>query len=236
MLTCEEIAVQAMARVSELTDTYSKSRTLMYRRIGVRQQQLVLAATEANQDYFGTVATGTVDHASGDRVDLADIADPVPTPEQVQRIEVEATDGNPAAPPIGKEIAVVPIGDVDAEDPPRATLRRQILKGVGTDLLHVDVVRVYYARQPMSYGPTHRNEITEIPTPHDELLVVDLALFLLNGARGIEKDERDRAVAQLASEEAGLLEGFRLHVAHSIPMTSRFVRPPAAPRKEDNDA
>lgn len=236
MLTCEEIAVLAMARVSEVTDTFPKSRALMYRRIGVRQQQLTLAATEANQDYFGTVAVGTVDHGAGDRVDLADIADPVPSPEQIQKIEVETTDGDPAAPVIGKEIAIVPIGDVDAEDPPRATLRRQILKGVGADLMHVNSVRVYYARQPASYGPTSALIVTELPTPHDELLVVDLAQYLLTSARGIERTERDGALARLASEEAGLLEGFRLHVAHSIPMTSRFVRPPAAPRKEDNDA
>jgi len=230
MLTCDAIADLAIERVSEFTKTYPKSRASMFRRIGVRQQQLVLVATDANQDYYGVVSTANVDHASGDRVDLADIADPVPTPEQIQRVEVNAISGG--GPAIGTNIAIVPLGDLNAEDAPRATLRHQILKGVGADLALVNEIRVYYALMPKAYLATDGATATEIPAPHDELLVVDLAMWLVNAARGIDPTERDKALGQLANEETGLLEGWKLHVERSIPMTSRFTRPPHAARKE----
>lgn len=231
MLTCEEIAVLAMARVSELTDTFPKSRALMYRRIGVRQQQLFLAATEANHEYYGVAASATLD--TNGRADLRDIADPVPSFEQVQKVEVYTTDGNPAAPAIGTEISIVPLGDLNADDPPRATLRDMVLRQVGTDLAHVTELLVHYGRLPDSYDATDADTATELPTPHDELLVVDLAIYLLNAARGMDEDQRQKAIAQLANEETGLLTGWQTHIEHSIPVTSRFTRPPHAPREEE---
>ncbi len=231
MLTCEEIAVLAMARVSELTDDYAKSRALMYRRIGVRQQQLFLTATEANHDYFGVAASATID--GNGRADLRDIADPVPSFEQIQKIEVYATDGNAAAPAIGTEISIVPLGDLNADDPPRATIRDMVLRQVGTDLAHVTEILVHYGRLPDNLTEDDADTETEIPTPHDELLVVDLAQWLLNGARGLDEDDRQKAIAQLASEESGLLTGWATHIEHAIPTTSRFTRPPHAPREED---
>jgi hypothetical protein len=230
-LTLEEIAVLAMARASEFTDTYPKARSLMYRRIGLRQQQLFAIATDANQDYYGAAASATLD--VNKRADLQDIAAPVPTPEQIQRIEVYATDGNPAAPAIGTEIALVPLGDLVAEDPPRATLRDLLFAQVGTDLAHVTDILVYYARVPASYAPTDGAIEVEIPAPYDELLVIDLTLDLIRSSRGLDAAIRTEAIQLLTAEESGLVSGWQTHVMHAVVTSSRFARPPGAVRDED---
>jgi hypothetical protein len=230
-LTLEEIAVLAMARASEFTDTYPKARSLMYRRIGLRQQQLFAIATDANQDYYGAAASATLD--VNKRADLQDIAAPVPTPEQIQRIEVYATDGNPAAPAIGTEIALVPLGDLVAEDPPRATLRDLLFAQVDTDLAHVTDILIYYARVPASYAPTDGAIEVEIPAPYDELLVIDLTLDLIRSSRGLDAAIRTEAIQLLTAEESGLVSGWQTHVMHAVVTSSRFARPPGAVRDED---
>jgi hypothetical protein len=230
-LTCEEIAVLALARASEFTDAYPKARSLMYRRIGVRQQQLFALASELNQDFYGSAASATLDAQK--RADLQDIAAPVPTPEQIQRVEVYATDGNAAAPAVGTEIAIVPLGDLNAEDPPRATLRDLLLTQVGTDLAHVTDILVHYARVPQSYAPTDGDTAVEMPAPYDELLVIDLTLWLVRAARGLNEQIRAEAVTLLTAEESGLVDGWQTHVEHAIVTSSRFARPPGAARDED---
>lgn len=229
MLTYEEIAVLAMARVSEFTDTFPKSRSLMYRRIGVRQQQLFAAATESNHDFYGTAASAVLESGMAD---LRDIDLPVDSPEQIQKIEVFAVGAAPVY-PVGTEISIVPLGDLDAEDPPRATLRDLLLKGVGSDLDTVTEILVHYARQPaLPDADEDGTTTTEIPSPHDELLVVDLALYLIRSARGVDQAARTEALTLFAGEEEGLLQGWQTHIEHSIPTSARFSRPPHAPREE----
>ncbi|MGH3428478.1 MAG: hypothetical protein ACRDQZ_13075 [Mycobacteriales bacterium] len=221
----------AMARVSEFTDTYPKSRMLMYQRIGLRQQQLFAIATESNQDYFGSAASAPLDGLK--RADLADIADPVPTPEQIQRVEVYGTDADPSAPAVGTEIAIVPLGDLVAEDPPRATLRDLVFQGVPPDLAHVTDILVYFARVSASYGGGDAATQVELPAPYDILLDIDLALYLIRGARGLDQSIRSEAIQLLSAEESGLVEGWTTHVTHAIVVSSRFARPPGATRDED---
>jgi hypothetical protein len=223
MMTPEEIAVLAMARCSEITDSYPKARSVMYRRIGVRQQQLFTIAAGINPDYYGTDATTLL---VGGAADLADIADPVPTPEQITRVEVNSVaGGSPFA--VGREINVVPVADaLSAALPPRMTLRDGVLEGVAADLATVTGIRLYYSRQPKMIAPTDGAVPTEIPSPHDELLVVDLAMTLLKAATKISAAERGAAITSLANEEAGLLVGWQDHVENYGPVVSRFSRTP----------
>lgn len=225
MLTCEEIAVQAMARASDITSSFPKTRSIMYRRIGVRQHQLFSRAAQINSEYFGTSAWATLDVDGA--ADLADFILPVPTPEQVQKVTVHAIDvGSPYA--VGDEIAIVSVADPEAELAPRMTLRGGVLRQVGTDLATVNEVRVWYSRQPAVLGATSELTATEIPAPWDELLVVDLARHLLRSSK--DTAERIAAITALDSEEVELLTGFDSHVAQYAARRERFGRPPQGTR------
>ncbi len=226
MLTAEEVAVQAMARVSVVTDNFPTTRSLMYRRIGVRQQQLFADAASINNDYFGTCASVALVAGAAD---LRDIASPVPTPQQIQKIIVHAV-GVGSVWAVGKEVAIVALGDIEAELSPRMTLRDGVLRAVGTDLNNVTEVMVYYARQAKMLGPSDANTATEVPSPFDELLVVDLAAYLLQGVAAVEGNARAAALASLGAEEESLLGAWTEHVESYAAVNSRFARPPAGPR------
>lgn len=229
MLTCEEIVVQAMSRVSDVTDSFPKTRSIMYRRIGVRQHQLFARAAKVNAEYFGTSSWATLD-ANG-AADLADFISPVPTPEQIQMVTVHEIDvGSPYA--VGDEIALVSVADTGAELAPRMTLRDGVLRQVGTDLATVNAVRVWYSRQPDALGPTDKDTATELPTPWDELLVVDLTRHLLRSAKRTE--ERAAVLVALNEEETELLLGFDSHVADYAARRERFSRPPQGTRTTES--
>lgn len=226
-LTCEEITIQALARASEVSNTVPATRTLAYRRIGLRQQQLFAAAAKVNSDYYGACAeTNLVAGAA----DLADIASPVPTPELVSKVCVE----NPGTSAYvnGDEVNIVQTVDITAALAPRMTLRDLVLQQVGTELAGVTSIMIYYSRLPKAYGPTDAATLTEISSPWDELLVVDLTIYLLRKAP-IDAAVRKLAIDSLKVEEAELLSGYLTHVREYGPVQDRFGRSPAAVTRND---
>lgn len=220
MLTCEEIAVQALSRTADFTSA-TKTRSLMYRRVGVRQHQLFSVAGNHNPEYFGASAWSNLD--ANKAADLRDFIAPVPTPEQVQQVTIHTVaGGSPYV--VGREIAIVSVSDAGAELPPRMTLRDAVLRQVGTDLATVTAVRVWYSRQPVALGATSETTATELPTPWDELLVLDLARYLLRSAK--DSEARTKALQELADEETEMLAGFIAHVTNYSATRERFARPP----------
>lgn len=220
-MTAEEAAVLAMARTSEITDQYPATRALMYRRLGLRQRELMGMAARSNPDYYGVCAISPLDAQTA--TDLNDIIEPVPTPELVQAVRIE--DPGSSAYASGTEIAIVPWDQRDADLPPRATLRDLVLQGVDDDLTGVVSVEIFYSRLAPEFGPYDKDSVLELQHPHNELLVIDLNRMLLRKATRLSAPIRTDAIAACDAEEAPLLKAYLDHVVSYVPQTTRFVRP-----------
>jgi len=216
-LSVTEVIEFALARVTEHTDQFPQSRLSMIRRVGVRQQQLLARAAGINIDYYGACAETVLVNGA---CDLADIASPVPTPELITKIEID--DPGESAYASGDEINIVPSTDPDADLPPRMTLRDLVLEAVGTDLDGVTSIMVFYSRLSTAYGANDGDTLTEISSPHDELLVIDLAVDLLKKARGLDETVRAAALASLQGEEKDALQGYDAHVLSYGPTRARM--------------
>lgn len=224
-MTIEEIAVQALARASEFSNSVPGARSTMYRRVGIRQQQLFARAARLNPDYYGVCATGALDTGA---VDLADLVAPVEAADSIMRIEI--ADAGASAYAAGQEVAVVPLADPDIEDAPRVTLRNRVIRGVGADLTGVTSLKVHYSRLPLAVAPTDAARVADLEEPHVELLVVDLAKYLVNKATGLQEVAQKAALAALDAEEHGLLDAFDGHVMEYVGSArARFLAPSYQP-------
>lgn len=217
-MTVEEIAIAALARALEFSNVIPSTRSVMYRRIGIRQQQLFARAAQINPEYFGICATGGLTDGAAD---LNDMTPPVESPETITRIEVDNGGTSPYAP--GQEIRIVSSADVMAELPPRVTVRNRIIRQVGTDLVGVLAIRILYAKLPLAIGPTDGAVVIALPEPHAELLVVDLTKELVFKTLSMGAASRTAALEVLAAEETVLLDAFDRHVAQFVgALAARF--------------
>lgn len=208
-MTISEIAELAVARALEFGAREPISREPVFRRIGYRQQRLFSRANKENPDYFGTCAVVTL---SGGRADLDDVpladgdGDPLYDPEQVEQILVE-DEGASEDLAAGDVVRLVPFDDTGVTDPPRMTLRDNLLEQVGTDLAGVVSVKVHYSRVPHAVVPaTDANVSAQLPEAWQDLLVVDATKFILRSA------PNEVLMRHLDSEEAEMLEDFLAHV------------------------
>jgi hypothetical protein len=85
--TTEAIVVNALARAQEYNTIRPVARSVLYRRISIRQQELAIAAARVNRDYYGVAANAVV---IGGAIDVNDITSPVQWPEFIDKITVGA--------------------------------------------------------------------------------------------------------------------------------------------------
>lgn len=228
MQTFEQIRRAALARLAEFSDKFPHGTEVPFRRIGIRQQQLFAEAARLNHEYAGECAIGTLEDGA---IDLREITAPVAVPEIITLIRVNelAPDYDGDTLEVGQEVSVVAIDDPDGLFP-RATLRNGVLKGYEAELDDVVSVEIFFPSRP---EPTASDEDgtreVEIPDPHSELLVLDLAKDLCRKALDLGTD-RTAILALLGEEESGFLDAYRDHVRDYAPIRARFARPPQAPR------
>lgn len=223
-MTVEEMAKLAMARTSEITSHYPSTRALIYRRLGLRQREIMAMGAKLNPDYYGTCAESLLDDMLA--TDLNDIVEPVPTPELVEMVTIE--DPGDSGLVAGQEVNIVTRHDVEAELPPRMTLRDLVLQSVNDDLEGVVSVMIWYSRLPALIGPGDKDSAIELQSPWDELLAIDGAIQLLQKATRLDAAIRTGAIADLRSEEAPLLAGYLDHVKAYAPQSTRFIRRPGS--------
>lgn len=222
-LSVEDVVVQGFARVQEYVRSMPAVRSVLYRRINVRQSQLTIAAARNNRDYYGVAAIATL---LGGAADVNDILTPVPPPELIHKITVDTVAAG-AVPNIGDEVSIVRLGDETAEEPPRVTLRSGVLRQVGVDLLNVLTLKVYYSKLPDALLPAEPGTtLVALPNPHDELLVIDIAKLLVGRSmRGEPNDTAKKIVLDSLTEEEGKMEAAWIqHVRGWSATRSRFER------------
>lgn len=219
-MTSEEIAVMALSRAIEFSSKVPSARSVAYRRIGVRQQQLYTRAAKLNPEWSGVKATAATVLWEGLRaLDLADLVD---TPlDLITRIEVTAP--GTSALLAGQEINIVTLADPGVADAPRVVVRNRVIQAYNNELDGVDTISVYYPHIPRSILATEGGVAVELYPPHDELLVIDLTRHLLQKTIALDAGSRTAAITALDAEETPMLEQFDEHVRrYSDATLSRF--------------
>lgn len=231
MKTVVEIVHAARIRADEVTKAYPATTGPMYVRIGDRQRELFARAGRINSERFGTSAFADLQEVDGQQViDLADIADPVSSPELIDLIEVKELvdpgDIDEDAPTlaVGDEVTVVTVRDKAAEDPPRVFVRDKLVIGVDNDLANALSLRFYYPRLPEAIGQADKTREVEFDEPYDRLLTLDLTKWLL-AKSDLEAAAKEKAIASFTAEETILLASFDEHVAGYGGAVSRFTTP-----------
>ncbi len=224
-MTYEEVVENALARTLDWDGEFPSSRLPMYRRVGVRQQQLFSMASKINPDYYGQRAGAALDAQY--RLDLRDLdgATDLDQAVGVQRVEIE--DAGTSSYASGDEVNIVSVDDIEADIAPRVSIRDQIIKGVGTDLLNVVSLCVYYPRfADMPDDDEDGTTDIQLIQAYQELLVIDLTKDLVRKCLSIEPDVKSAIQQILNEEEQELLTIYMADVkAYSIGQHQRFSEP-----------
>jgi hypothetical protein len=221
-LSCEDVVQLGLARVQEYTRSHPAVRSVLYRRISTRQQELAAMAARVNRDYFGAAADAVL---VGGAADLNDIVTPVPTPEMIQRIEVSTVVAG-AVPAVGDEISIVRLSDPTAELAPRVTLRSGVLRAVGADLNNVTGIKVYFSKLPDALLVTEPGTtLVALPAPYDQLLVLDISSLIVERTQhGDPLDPIRQSVAEGLKKEIAEWEAkWIAHVRGLGEVRSRFT-------------
>lgn len=219
-MTAEEIAVMALARAAEFSQKVPSARSVMYRRIGIRQQQLYARAAKVNPDWAGTMGTAALVAWNGLRaIDLADLV--TSSADLITRIEIY--DKGTSALVNGQEVNIVTLADPDAADAPRVIIRDRIVQAYNNELNNVTSLAIHFSKVPLAIAATGGALAVELPEPHVELLVIDLTRHLLQKTIALAASERTAAIGALDAEEAPVLEAFDEHVrSYSDATVARF--------------
>jgi hypothetical protein len=226
-LTVEQIVVAVLARALELSNEVPTTRSVHYRRVTTRQQQLFVRAAEINPDYFGK--STSINLAGG----TADLSTLNPKAERVNGVRINNKGTSPYT--SGDHVHIVAIDDSTyAALAPRATLRDYTLTQVGTDLSLVTSVWVDYSKRATDLVlPT---DTPQLPEQFHELLVIDDTKACVRRMFAVLKATRDEMLSMLDAEEADLMADFERHVERfQLAEESRFGRTARAvvhPRSE----
>lgn len=214
-MTPDDIIDFAQGIVSDYTDNYPTTKSVMYQRINIRQNELFALVASWDKEYYGVHATAELD--SSGCADLAAMREAGIFPiERVDRVEIldRGTNENVDN---GDEVNIVPAYDTKGHIAPRATLRSHILGQYDTDLQGVVSLRIFYSRQPKEIDfkglvGGERNQPVEIPSPWHALLAWDLARDLIRRAPGMDIEKRMPSLEMIAAVETEVLAGFENHV------------------------
>lgn len=219
-----DVIVAAQSRCTDYGVTFPNANSLLYRRMGVRQQQLFAVAAQLNPDYFGIYATVVLAAGAADMSLM--LGDGVLEAELVTRILVE--DKGTSTYANGQQVNIVDLADPEVADAPRVSIRGGIIRQIGTDLVNVTSLRVEYSYRPGLIGQDDDGQtVLLLPTSFGELLVIDLARDLTAKAMDIDAAKKGVISEALKAEEAGLLASFGEHVMKFVNPQRRFGDPTA---------
>lgn len=220
-MTLQEIVEQALARAADMDLKVPSAKSVMWRRISLRQQELFSRAAKLNPDWAGVSAIAPLAvWAGGPAVDLSDLIDPAEGADLVSRIEI--SDKGASAYAVAQEVNIVKLVDANIADPPRVTIRNRIVQAVGADLAGVLSLKVFYSRIPLPMDTA--DCLVDVPMPHDELLVIDLTKWLAKKTISLDTATRTAIIQSLEGEEKEALDNFDGYVArYSDATISRFA-------------
>jgi hypothetical protein len=227
-VTLEECVIAALSRAEEYGNEWPGTRSVFYRRVGVREQQLMVRAAEINQDFFGKSVS--INLVAG----VANLATLNPVAERVAGARINGVGTSAYA--TGTRVTIVPIDDPTYSGlAPRATLRDYTLTQVGADLALVASVWIDYSKRPTVKALA--TDVPEIPLHFHELLVLDLVKWMVRKSSIVDTKQRLEIAARLSEEETELLADYDEHVERfQTAEESRFgrtARSISKPKKEE---
>lgn len=212
-MTFQEIVDNAKARGLDFSVTYPTTDRVLYRRIEIRQQEIFSAAARVNPDYFGVNAEGPLDSEFRANLKDLDVSVDVDPAANVTRVEIKDPGTHPTFVE-GEQVNIVSVSDVEAELPPRMTLRNFILTGVGQDLVGVASITVLYGYRPETKAtPLDGFEVAELPLPYHELLVMDLTQWMVQQTLEMDAAKKTAALDVLGVDEGQMLDAFLQEVS-----------------------
>lgn len=223
-MTYEETVKAALMELAAFGEHFPSSRAALYRRIGVRQQQLFAMAAGINPDWAGVCLTASLENGVANlRTLILGTADPLPPAEHISRVEVlEPGVSDWLA---GEPVTLVPSDDPSAGLAPRMHVRDWVFRSVGAELDGVVSIRVHYSRvPPVPAVLSAQGTSLEIAEPHTEVLVFDVAAAILQRAAALRVEVPAGAVEFVKVREAEAVEAFRQHVAGAVATANRFAR------------
>jgi hypothetical protein len=227
-VTADDIIDAAMARCTDLGASVPTTKSVMYRRIGVRQSQIFSFIADANPEFLGRTA---IIPLTAGQYDLATL--PAPKAERVTDIRVS----NPGTSGLvtRERINLVTVDDVDAHLPPRVVVRDQVIQQVENDLAGVVSLTLYYSRKPTATAIIGTTAM-ELPDQFQDLLVLDIAKQSIRKLLDVEPQRRDGWIDLLSAEEKSLLSTLSAHVRHFVLGEQNRFRPLSpAPEGGDKD-
>ncbi len=217
-MTADDVIDAALARCTDLGAAIPSTRSVYYRRIGIRQGQIFSFIATAHPDYLGRTAIVALTNGSYNLAGLS------PKAERIVEIRVS----NPGSSGLlaRERVNMVLIDDVDAQLPPRVVVRDQIISGVESDLSGVVSLTLHYSRQPTVTTILPETEM-ELPNQFQDLLVLDIAKQGIRQILDVEPQRRDGWLDLLSSEETSLLATLNDHVRHFVLGEQNRFRPPS---------
>lgn len=212
-MNAQEILDTALGKCAEFNVQVPSTRSAAFARLTRRQEQLFARAAVLNREFFGKDGELVV---AANEVDTQDL-NPIPMRVHIVRV------ANPGASayPVGQRVAIVHVDDLEAELPPRATMRDGVIQGVASDWTGLTSVRVFYSKRPAEV--TMPDDVPELPKQFHELLALDLAKWLIRKTLGITDQSKLEMVGVLETEEKELEADFeRFLVDWAFTETSRF--------------
>lgn len=204
-MTYDEIVAQAKARCTVFGNDFPTTGSVLYRRIEIRQQELFSTVSRVNPDYFGVNVIGTLDENRDLNLALLETGDLSPACK-ITRVEIKDPGTNTEL-ACGDKVTIIPHTDPDAGLPPRMWLRNFTLHGYKSDLDGVTSVCIYYGRRPVQKATAlDGTEVAELPDVYQELLVLDLAKWMMKQTLDMDPDAKVAALEVLSAEEAAMLD------------------------------
>jgi len=189
-----EILDTALGKFAEFNVAMPSTTSAAYGRMTRRQEQLFAKGAVLNREFFGA------DEALAVVANEVDTQDLNPLPMRIHVVRVEAPGTSTWAQ--GTQVAVVHVDDLEAELPPRATLRDGVLEGVGTDWDGLTSIRIFHSKRPAEL--TVKTDIPQLPKQFHELLALDIAKWLMRKAMGLTDGARKQYIDLLTQEELEL--------------------------------
>lgn len=215
MRTTLAIIEAALSRGLDLNLQAPAARSLLYRRMSLRQRGIFARAAQINPEYYGAEAIGTLTAGAID-IDLMP-TDGVLEAEAITKVLIE--DKGTSGYDNGDQVSVIPDSEkAAAYYAPRVTIKNRVIAQVATDLTLVTSIRVHYSYRPVALLDAEDGTSTvSLEDPFDELLVLDIYRWLLKKTLGLDAAIKDAAIKVVGEEEAELLATFDDHIRNYVP-------------------
>ena len=217
-MTLQEIFDAGRARALDFGDGFPTTAPTAWRRIQIREQMVFSAVARTNPDYFGVNVIGLPN--SDFDVDLKSLdvsGSSIDATSLVTRVEI--LDPGTSAYVARQTVNVITPNDPDAALAPRVWIRNFVVHGYksggeANDLQNVTSICIFYGFRPAPrLNPLNGTEDSALPTVWQEVLVTDIATWLLKQTLSMSVEAKAAAIGILKAEDDEMMAVFLAEAA-----------------------